>query len=83
MAQARAMNGQGSCARGCDLRHDRSWKCRGCSAMAQARIGQDYGRAAALTAESCKAQVRQWQSAAAVAGRLRASAEAWLGDGEI
>ena len=82
MAQVGAVNGQGSCARGCDLRHDRSWKCRGCSAMAQARIGQNYGRVAALTAELCKAQLRQWQSAAAVAGRLGASAEASLREEE-
>ena len=47
--------------------------------MAQARIGQDYDRATALTAESCKAQLRQWQSAAAEAGRLRETAAAEAG----
>ena len=53
--------------------------------MAQARIGQDYGRAVALAAESCNAQLRQWQSAAAEAGssgkrrrqRLKGAGRLW------
>ena len=40
-------------------------------------------RAEALAAQWCRAQLRQWQSAVAEAGRLRASAEASLGEGEI
>ena len=59
--------------------------------MAQARIVQNYGRAAALTAESCKVQLRQWQSAAAEAGssgkrgrqRLGDSGLRWEGECEV
>ena len=48
--------------------------------MAQARIGPDYGRAAVLTAESCKAQLRQWQSVAAEAGSSGKWRQQRLGD---
>ena len=51
--------------------------------MAQARIGQDYGRAAVLTAESCKAQLRQWQSAAAEARSSGKRRRQRLGDSRL
>ena len=54
------MNGQGSCARG------------GGSVRAQTevQVRARMRRAEALAAQSCWAQLRQWQSAVAEAGRL-------------